>query len=83
MQLSISEGVVRRFEQDQRSISLYVAPKFHEMDFEYKRVIAVAFLEWNKQTHPNAEMVFFFDSRDRKRLGHYAFGNLKLDRPLR
>jgi hypothetical protein len=82
VELAQSEGFVRRIEQDSRWINLYVAPSFHQLDYEQQRLTALAFMEWNKRTNPDAEMVFFFDSRDRKRLGKFdpVFG-LKIERP--
>ena len=66
---SIKEGYVQKTQLDDTWVNVWVRPKFHWLDHNKKRLTAVAFLEWAKQQRPGVMVVFFFDSRDNKRLG--------------
>jgi hypothetical protein len=75
-------GMIKKVELDDRWMNVYVSPRFHNEDHDHKKVVMASFLAWGQREHQSMDVVFIFDSRDRKRLGRYHSKlGLKLKRP--
>ncbi len=80
-----TEGYVSKLELGDIAPTVYVRPKFHEIDFDFKRTAAWAFLEYAKRERPDNGYTFITlrDSRNRNTVGTYDKYGLRLTRSYR
>jgi hypothetical protein len=73
VRMSQERGIVSSYQLHDVAPSISVRPAFHQMDFEDKKAIAIAFLVHAQRQRPDAgyQFVMIKDSRNNNTVGNY------------